>query len=68
MLALDGGALLWHPPAPTPPGNCGTHSIGGWVRHRASLDVFGEKKNLLSQQQIEPHIIQPIAPSLYHLH
>ena len=51
--------------APTSPyfslGNCGTHSIGGWVRHRISLDVFGEKKNLLSQVKTEPHIIQPIA-------
>lgn len=61
MLALYGDALLCHPPAPTLPGNRGTHSIGGWVRHRASLDVFGEMKNLLSQLQIEPYIIQPTA-------
>jgi len=39
----------------------GANSIGGWVRHRASLDVFGDEKNILSQPHIEPHIIQPIA-------
>jgi len=34
------------------------------VRHRASLDVFGDKKNLMSHLHIEPHTIQPIAYSL----
>jgi len=68
MLALDGGEWPISCPAmaPTSPhspqgSTYGAHSIWGWVRHRASLDVFGDEKNILSQPHIEPHIIQPIA-------
>jgi hypothetical protein len=66
MLALDGGEWSSSYPATVPPTphlgtNPGTHSIGGWVGHRAYLDGFGKEKNLLALLQIEPQIIQPIA-------
>jgi len=65
MLALDGGewSIACPSMAPTSPHapRGSTYSIGGWVKHRASLNVFGDEKNILSQPHIERHIFQPIA-------
>jgi len=42
--------------------NRGTHWVGGWVGHRASVDILEKESNLLHNSCCSPNSVRAIKP------